>query len=82
MSPHGGWRQNPGIEGYDPIRVLTGQGALAFALRNHCDVKVERERHLFAHDFLARAAATDGKQMKRPARTIGRRWTAMVLLES
>ena len=60
MSAHGGWGHNPGFEGYGPISMLTGQGALAFALMKHCGVNVDRERHLFAYDFLARAAGRKG----------------------
>ncbi len=60
MSAHGGWGHNPGFEGYGPISMLTGQGALAFALMKHCGVNVDRKRHLFAYDFLARAAGRNG----------------------
>ncbi len=60
MSAHGGWGHNPGFEGYGPISMLTGQGALAFALMKHCGVNVNRERHMFAYDFLARAAGRNG----------------------
>ncbi len=28
----GGWAHNPGFEGYGPISILTGEGAVAFAL--------------------------------------------------
>ena len=31
LDAHGGWGHNPGFEGYGPICMITGQGALAFA---------------------------------------------------
>lgn len=57
---HGGWGHNPGFEGYGPISMLTGQGALAFALMEKCGVNVDRQRHKFAYDFLGRAAGRNG----------------------
>jgi hypothetical protein len=60
MRAHGGWGHNPGFEGYGPISMLTGQGALAFALMKHCGVQVDRERHDFAYDFLARGTGRNG----------------------
>ncbi|MDG2012331.1 MAG: DUF6288 domain-containing protein, partial [Pirellulaceae bacterium] len=60
MSAHGGWGHNPGFEGYGPISMLTGQGALAFALMEQCGVNVDNQRHKFAYDFLGRAAGRNG----------------------
>ena len=60
MSAHGGWGHNPGFEGYGPISMLTGQGALAFALMKHCGVEVDRERHQYAYDFLVRSSGRNG----------------------
>ncbi|MFT4542322.1 MAG: hypothetical protein ACI841_003827 [Planctomycetota bacterium] len=55
MDAHGGWGHNPGFEGYGPICMLTGQGALAFALMSHCGIKIDRQRHEAAYAFLERA---------------------------
>ena len=57
---HGGWGHNPGFEGYGPIAMLTGQGALAFALMRRCGVTIERERHDAAYAFLERGTGTNG----------------------
>jgi hypothetical protein len=57
---HGGWGHNPGFEGYGPICMLTGQGALAFALMERCGVKVDRRRHQAAYAFLKRATGANG----------------------
>ncbi|MEQ1893491.1 MAG: DUF6288 domain-containing protein, partial [Planctomycetota bacterium] len=57
---HGGWGHNPGFEGYGPIAMLTGQGALAFALMQRCGVAIERERHDAAYAFLERGTAKNG----------------------
>lgn len=59
-SAHGGWGHNPGFEGYGPISMLTGQGALAFALMEHCGIEIDRGRHDKAYDFLARASGRNG----------------------
>jgi len=56
----GGWGHNPGFEGYGPISMLTGQGALTFALMNHCGIDVDRKRHDGAYDFLARGTGPNG----------------------
>jgi hypothetical protein len=56
MDSHGGWGHNPGFEGYGPISMLTGQGALAFALMSRCGIEVDRERLDAAYDFLVRAS--------------------------
>jgi len=60
MGAHGGWGHNPGFEGYGPISMLTGQGALAFAMMKHCGLKVDRERHDKAYDFLVRSSGRNG----------------------
>lgn len=60
IGAHGGWGHNPGFEGYGPISMLTGQGALAFALMKHCGIEVDRERHDKAYDFLVRSSGRNG----------------------
>jgi len=57
---HGGWGHNPGFEGYGPIAMLTGQGALAFALMQRCGVEIDRARHDAAYAFLARGSGANG----------------------
>jgi len=57
---HGGWGHNPGFEGYGPIAMLTGQGALALSLMRRCGVDIDRERLGFAFDFLARGTGRNG----------------------
>ena len=59
-SAHGGWGHNPGFEGYGPICMLTGQGALALALMKHCGIEVDRERHDAAYAFLERGTGRNG----------------------
>ena len=49
---HGGWGHNPGFEGYGPIAMLTGQGALAYSLMHRCGIKIDRVRHDAAYEFL------------------------------
>ncbi len=60
MDSHGGWGHNPGFEGYGPICMITGQGALAFALMAHCGIEVDRERHDAAYAFLERGTGANG----------------------
>ncbi len=60
MDSHGGWGHNPGYEGYGPISMITGQGALAFALMSRCGIKVDRKRHEEAYAFLARSTNSKG----------------------
>ncbi len=60
MRAHGGWGHNPGFEGYGPISMITGQGALAFALMKHCGVEIDRKRHDIAYDFLTRGTGRNG----------------------
>jgi hypothetical protein len=57
---HGGWGHIQGFEGYGPIAMLTGQGALALALMHRCGVKIERERLDAATAFLGRGAGSNG----------------------
>ncbi|MEM6570487.1 MAG: DUF6288 domain-containing protein [Planctomycetota bacterium] len=57
---HGGWGHNIGFEGYGPIAMLTGQGALAFALMGRCGIEIDEERHRAAYDFLARGTGSNG----------------------
>lgn len=56
----GGWGHNPGFEGYGPIAMITGQGALALALMQRCGIAVDRARHDLAYDFLARGTGRNG----------------------
>ena len=60
MASHGGWGHNPGFEGYGPICMLTGQGAMALALLERCGIDVDRERHEAAYAFLARGTGPNG----------------------
>jgi hypothetical protein len=57
---HGGWGHNPGFEGYGPIAMITGQGALAYALMHRCGIKVDRAKHDAAYDFLHRGTGANG----------------------
>ena len=57
---HGGWGHNPGFEGYGPICMITGQGALALSLMKHCGIDVDRELHDYAYAFLARGTGRNG----------------------
>jgi hypothetical protein len=57
---HGGWGHNPGFEGYGPIAMLTGQGALAYALMHRCGITIDRPRHDAAYAFLKRGTGDNG----------------------
>ncbi|MAG58047.1 MAG: hypothetical protein CMJ83_17310 [Planctomycetes bacterium] len=57
---HGGWGHNPGFEGYGPISMITGQGALAFALMKTCGIEIDRRLHDHAYEFLARGTGKNG----------------------
>ena len=57
---HGGWGHNPGFEGYGPIAMLTGQGALAYSLMQRCGIKINRKNHDAAYDFLSRGTGKNG----------------------
>lgn len=56
----GGWGHNPGFEGYGPIAMLTGQGALAYAMMHRCGIEIDRSKHDAAYDFLQRATGANG----------------------
>jgi len=60
LASHGGWGHNPGFEGYGPISMITGQGALAYALMSRCGIEIERDRLDAAYNFLSRATAANG----------------------
>lgn len=57
---HGGWGHNPGFEGYGPIAMLTGQGALAYSLLHRCGIKIDRKNHDAAFQFLMRGTGANG----------------------
>jgi hypothetical protein len=57
---HGGWGHNPGFEGYGPIAMITGQGALAYALMHRCGIRVDHARHDAAYNFLKKATGPNG----------------------
>ena len=57
---NGGWGHNPGFEGYGPISMVTGEGAIAFALMKKCGIKVDRDRHDRAYNFLTRGTGSNG----------------------
>jgi hypothetical protein len=57
---HGGWGHNPGFEGYGPIAMITGQGALSYSLMQRCGIKIDRERLDAAYAFINRATAPNG----------------------
>lgn len=60
LEAHGGWGHNPGFEGYGPIAMITGQGALTLALLQRCGIGVDRQRHDAAYAFLERATGRNG----------------------
>jgi hypothetical protein len=55
----GGWGHNPGYEGYGPIAMLTGQGALALSLMDRVGVNVDRTRLDAAYEFLVRGTGAN-----------------------
>jgi hypothetical protein len=57
---HGGWGHNPGFEGYGPIAMLTGQGALAYSLMHRCGIKIDRKNHDAAYEFLKKGTGKNG----------------------
>lgn len=57
---HGGWGHNPGFEGYGPIAMLTGQGALAYSLMHRCGLQIDRKRHDAAYAFLRKGTGRNG----------------------
>jgi len=60
MDSHGGWGHNPGFEGYGPISMLTGQGALAYGLMERCGIQTDRAKVDAAFGFLERGTAANG----------------------
>jgi len=60
LDSFGGWGHNPGFEGYGPISMLTGEGALVFSLMQRCGLAIDRERHDWAYEFLARGTGNNG----------------------
>ena len=60
LDSFGGWGHNPGFEGYGPISMLTGEGALAFALMKRCGLAIDQQRHEWAYEFLTRGTGTNG----------------------
>ena len=57
---HGGWGHNPGFEGYGPIAMLTGQGALAYSLMHRCGIKIDRSKHDAAYTFVKKGTGQNG----------------------
>jgi hypothetical protein len=57
---HGGWGHNPGFEGYGPITMITGQGALAYALMHRCGIAIDRANHDAAYEFIKRGTGENG----------------------
>ncbi len=57
---HGGWGHNPGFEGYGPIAMLTGQGAVAYALLQRCGIEVDRKNHDAAYQFIQKGSGANG----------------------
>lgn len=57
---YGGWGHNPGFEGYGPIAMLTGQGALAYSLMRRCGIEIDRQKHDAAYEFLKRGTGQNG----------------------
>ena len=57
---HGGWGHNPGFEGYGPIAMLTGQGALAYSLMHRCGITIDRTNHDAAYEFLRKGTGRNG----------------------
>jgi alpha-galactosidase len=60
MDAHGGWGHNPGFEGYGPITMITGQGALAYSLMHRCGIKIDRANHDAAYGFIKRGTGENG----------------------
>ena len=57
---HGGWGHNLGFEGYGPIAMLTGQGALAYSLMQRCGIAIDRKNHEAAYEFLKKGTGKNG----------------------
>ena len=56
----GGWGHNPGYQGYGPIAMITGKGALALTLMSRCGIEVDQDRLKMAFDFLHRGTGNNG----------------------
>ena len=74
---HGGWGHNPGFEGYGPIAMITGQGALAFSLMHHSGIAIDRERHEAAFAFLERSTGKNGYVWYKDGVAGDQRWADM-----
>ncbi|NQU23226.1 MAG: PDZ domain-containing protein [Candidatus Nealsonbacteria bacterium] len=74
---HGGWGHNPGYEGYGPIGMTTGQGALVLALMHRCGIEIDRARHDKAYDFLVRGTGRNGYVWYADAVSRHDRWADM-----
>lgn len=57
---HGGWGHNPGFEGYGPISMTTGQGALVLTLMDRCGITIRRSRLDAAYEYLQRGTGNNG----------------------
>lgn len=57
---HGGWGHNPGFEGYGPIAMTTGQGALVLTLMDRCGITIRRSRLDAAYEYLQRGTGNNG----------------------
>ncbi len=60
LDSHGGWGHNKGFEGYGPIAMITGQGALSFSLMGEMGLEIDAERHQAAFAFLQRGTGKNG----------------------
>ena len=57
---HGGWGHGPGFRGYGPIAMITGQGALVYALMHRCGIEIRKQKHDSAYSFLRRGTGPNG----------------------
>jgi hypothetical protein len=70
----GGWGHNPGFEGYGPICMLTGQGALALALMKRVGVDVDRNRLDAAYNYLVKGTGDNGYVWYRDGKGAASKW--------
>lgn len=56
----GGWGHITGFEGYGPIAMLTGEGALVYSLMQRAGIEVDEEHHRAAYAFLDRGTGSNG----------------------
>lgn len=56
----GGWGHITGFEGYGPIAMLTGEGALVYSLMKRAGIEVDEEQHRAAYAFLDRGTGSNG----------------------